>query len=68
MKPKLRSELTCPECGHRELETMPQDSCQYFYECKNCKVLLKPALGDCCVFCSYGDTPCPPVQLDQSCC
>ncbi|WP_094191140.1 GDCCVxC domain-containing (seleno)protein [Marinobacter similis] len=68
MKPKLTSELTCPECGHREVETMPEDSCQYFYECKGCKVLLKPKLGDCCVFCSYGDTPCPPVQMDQSCC
>ncbi|WP_372982386.1 GDCCVxC domain-containing (seleno)protein [Marinobacter sediminum] len=68
MKPKLTSELTCPECGHKEVQTMPEDSCQYFYECKYCQVLLKPKHGDCCVFCSYGDTPCPPIQLDQSCC
>ncbi|WP_116473078.1 GDCCVxC domain-containing (seleno)protein [Zobellella maritima] len=68
MKPKLTSEITCPKCGHREVEIMLEDSCQYFYECKKCNVVLKPRHGDCCVFCSYGDTPCPPVQLDQSCC
>ncbi len=68
MKPKLIAEITCPACGHKEVETMPEDACQYFYECKHCKTLLKPQPGDCCVFCSYGDTPCPPVQLDQSCC
>ena len=68
MKPKLTSELTCPACGHKEVEAMPEDACQYFYECKHCNTLLKPKPGDCCVFCSYGDTPCPPIQLDQSCC
>ncbi|WMC12201.1 GDCCVxC domain-containing (seleno)protein [Oceanimonas pelagia] len=68
MKPKFTSEVTCPKCGHRETETMPEDACQYFYECKNCKAMLKPRHGDCCVFCSYGDTPCPPVQRGQSCC
>ncbi|MEQ6917145.1 GDCCVxC domain-containing (seleno)protein [Halomonas aquatica] len=68
MKPVLDSEITCPECGHQEVEKMPENACQYFYECKSCKSLLKPKRGDCCVFCSYGDTPCPPIQLDQSCC
>ncbi|WP_417618649.1 GDCCVxC domain-containing (seleno)protein [Oceanisphaera sp.] len=67
MKPKLTSEITCPACGHRERETMPEHACQYFYECKYCKTLLKPRPGDCCVFCSYGDAPCPPIQLEQSC-
>jgi hypothetical protein len=23
---------------------------------------LRPKQGDCCVFCSYGTVPCPPVQ------
>jgi hypothetical protein len=41
---------------------MPTDACQFFYECKGCGVLLKPDAGDCCVFCSYGDLPCPPIQ------
>jgi hypothetical protein len=41
---------------------MPTDACQYFYDCAHCGVRLKPKAGDCCVFCSYGDVLCPPVQ------
>lgn len=59
----LQPTLTCPECGHRETEVTPTSSCQYFYDCKGCGALLKPAAGDCCVFCSYGTVACPPVQL-----
>ncbi len=59
---QLVSTLTCPACGHRETETMAADSCQYFYQCKGCGVVLKPKSGDCCVFCSFADTPCPPMQ------
>jgi len=55
--------LTCPACGHEELLTMPTDACQWFHECSGCHVLLKPKTGDCCVFCSYGSVPCPPIQL-----
>ncbi|MEQ8390948.1 MAG: GDCCVxC domain-containing (seleno)protein [Thalassospira sp.] len=60
----LVSVLTCPECGHQARETMPTDACQYFYDCKGCGVVLRPLAGDCCVFCSYGTVPCPPVQID----
>ncbi len=64
----LESEISCPECGHRETETMPMDACQWFYDCKACGALLKPKKGDCCVFCSYGTVACPPVQQgDRSC-
>jgi len=62
------SEITCPVCGHTKEETMPENSCQFFYECENCKTLLKPKEGDCCVFCSYGSLPCPPVQMNKKCC
>ena len=24
--------------------------------------------GDCCVFCSYGSVPCPPIQQNGKCC
>ncbi|TNF06912.1 MAG: hypothetical protein EP323_04065 [Gammaproteobacteria bacterium] len=61
----LQSVLTCPECGHKKTESMPADACQWFYECEQCHVLLKPKLGDCCVYCSYGSVPCPPIQLSQ---
>ncbi|MDP2226092.1 MAG: GDCCVxC domain-containing (seleno)protein [Moraxellaceae bacterium] len=63
----LVSVLTCPHCGFAKQETMPTDACQYFYECSNCKVLLRPHPSDCCVFCSFGSVPCPPRQ-DGGCC
>ncbi|MDG6774134.1 GDCCVxC domain-containing (seleno)protein [Thiomicrorhabdus sp. ZW0627] len=64
----LESTVTCPECRHQENERMPTDACQWFYECKACGSLLKPKKGDCCVFCSYGSVPCPPIQNDTPCC
>jgi hypothetical protein len=72
--PELRSEISCPYCGHRKVEEMPTDACRFFYECEGCGTLLRPKAGHCCVFCSYGSVPCPPVQLerrgdgDGSCC
>jgi hypothetical protein len=68
--PILQSTLTCPACGAQALETMPSDACQYFYDCTACGTLLRPKPGDCCVFCSYGSVPCPPIQLggDGDCC
>lgn len=64
----LESVLTCPHCGFSRQESMPTNACQYFYECRQCKALLRPRPGDCCVFCSFGSMPCPPVQLQRSCC
>jgi hypothetical protein len=66
--PLLHSVITCPHCGHRAEEQMPTDACQWYYECRGCGVLLRPKPGDCCVFCSYGTVPCPPVQADGACC
>jgi hypothetical protein len=71
---ELQSTISCPKCGQQATETMPTDSCQFFYECKDCGSLLKPKQGDCCVFCSYGNVPCPPIQesrqstIGNSCC
>ena len=62
------SMLTCPECGHSEIETMPVNACQFFYDCKGCGVILRPKQGDCCVFCSFGSIKCPPMQGDESYC
>ncbi len=66
--PVLESTLTCPACGAAKVETMPTEACQYFYECTACHTLLRPKSGDCCVFCSYGSVPCPPKQMDHTCC
>ncbi|WP_081610075.1 GDCCVxC domain-containing (seleno)protein [Mariprofundus ferrooxydans] len=68
VSPELKSTITCPECGHRQCEIMPTDACQWFYECRACHSLLKPKPGDCCVFCSWGDLPCPPVQQNDHYC
>lgn len=54
--------ITCPKCEHQKEETMPTDACQFFYECENCKIVLRPKEGDCCVFCSYGTVKCPPIN------
>ncbi|MEE9214148.1 MAG: GDCCVxC domain-containing (seleno)protein [Thermodesulfobacteriota bacterium] len=63
---QLESVIKCPKCGFEKEEVMPTDSCLFFYECTNCKTLLKPEQGDCCVFCSYGSVKCPPIQ--KGCC
>jgi hypothetical protein len=47
---------------------MPTDACQYYYECNGCHTLVRPKPGHCCVFCSYGTVPCPPVQAAKPCC
>lgn len=58
----LSSTVTCPCCSKKTEETMSEHSCQYFWKCPQCSEVLKPTQDDCCIFCSYGDTPCPPVQ------
>jgi hypothetical protein len=56
------STVTCPACRTSKEEVMPANACQFFYECTGCGVLLRPKPGDCCVFCSHGSVPCPPIQ------
>jgi hypothetical protein len=48
---KVKSKI--PVVITRELkkeETMPTDSCQFFYECTNCKKILKPKYGGTVAF------------------
>jgi len=59
---KYESTITCPKCGFKSTERMPTDYCLIVYQCKNCGHTLTPKPGTCCVFCSYGDVKCPPVQ------
>ncbi|MBI1921975.1 MAG: MerC family mercury resistance protein [Geobacter sp.] len=59
---KLTSTITCPVCGFQKEENMPTDACQFFYECTQCKTVLRPKPGECCVFCSYGTEKCPSIQ------
>ena len=64
----LRSVITCPACGGKSEEDMPEDACIYFYECKHCRRMLRPEKGHCCVFCSFGSVKCPPVQASGGAC
>ncbi|SPE27220.1 conserved hypothetical protein [Burkholderiales bacterium] len=63
----VHSTIVCPCCGHAKEELMPTDACQWFYECEQCKTMLRPKPGDCCVFCSFGSVKCPPVQAQRCC-
>lgn len=63
MEITTKARLTCPECGFVQDVEMPTDACQFFYQCVHCQSILRPKAGDCCVFCSYADVPCPPQQL-----
>jgi DNA-directed RNA polymerase subunit RPC12/RpoP len=65
---ELFSTITCPNCGFEKEESMATDSCQMFYECSGCGKIIQALEGDCCVFCSYGTVPCPPVQDGAKCC
>ena len=59
-----KAKLTCPQCGFSEELDMPLDACQFFHECTSCRATLSLQPGDCCVFCSYADSRCPPNQLE----
>jgi len=41
-KMNLETTITCPNCGFTQTEKMPQDSCQYFWECPSCGKVSKP--------------------------
>ncbi|MBT4888700.1 MAG: hypothetical protein HON65_04010 [Rhodospirillales bacterium] len=59
MNTVLTGLITCPECNQQTREPIPEDACLYFFECPECKKVIKALPGDCCVFCSYADIPCP---------
>lgn len=65
MQVELESLVTCPECGHQEQELMEPDACIVVYDCDGCGSTLRPREGDCCVFCSFGSVPCPPIQVEE---
>ncbi len=54
--------ITCPHCGGSYRVEMPTDRCQVVIVCQECGERMTPLPGDCCVFCSYADKPCPPLQ------
>lgn len=53
--------LTCPNpaCQHQQRARIPEHACQLTYRCEKCHLAHRHKAGDCCVFCSYADRPCP---------
>ncbi len=66
----LLATLTCPNptCRHQQRVLMPTTFCQLFYTCEACSMTHARKRGDCCVFCSYADKPCPSIQGEEPCC
>ncbi len=64
----LTALMTCPACGFQKEETMPEAYFETDYTCTSCKLILKPKVGDDCVYCSYSNTVCPQTQMGRDCC
>jgi len=62
----LLSTIECPSCNDRSAVPMPGNACVIVWVCPGCSVELRPKPGDCCVFCSYGTTRCPPFQQEHA--
>lgn len=62
MNIELISIITCPNCNHQKEEEMPLNSCLFTYECEQCKSFIRPKNTNECVFCSFGNISCPPMQ------
>ena len=58
--------IVCPNCSFAKTELMAEDSCLIFYQCLNCHEVLKPNSPDCCVFCSFSDSKCPPRMAENN--
>jgi len=56
--------LTCPSCKAQHTLAIPKNVCMSFFQCSACKTMLKAKEG-CCVFCDYGNTPCPAAPHDH---
>jgi len=52
--------ITCPKCGHKQREDIPETHCQPFYKCKGCNkvISMQKDSKNCCVFCEYADKKC----------
>lgn len=62
----VESTITCPHRAAWRIETMPENACQVVSRCRGCGETLRPRPGECCVFCSYGTVPCPPIQIERA--
>jgi hypothetical protein len=71
-EPGLFATLTCPNpaCQYQQRARIAEHACQLTYTCEMCQHTHRCKSGDCCVFCSYADQPCPSrggEETDCSC-
>ncbi|MFZ4114204.1 GDCCVxC domain-containing (seleno)protein [Polynucleobacter sp. UK-FUSCHL-C3] len=59
-----QSTLTCPHCFVRECVEIHSAYPNQFHQCPSCLRPYQANKNDCCIFCSYGDTPCN--QIDRN--
>jgi len=64
----IESILTCPNCGNKVKDEMLENTCQFSYQCKSCDTRIKTIKGECCIFCCFGDYPCPQAQISGAAC
>ena len=60
--------ITCPYCKVSKEELMPARYRVDSYLCTACGKMLTPESGECCVFCAFSNTICPPQQEKRNCC
>ena len=69
LKPNGHGNVTTPDnetCHARSLTPVPPLPKGEGYSSSLREFHVKP--GDCCVFCSYGSVPCPPIQAGNDDC
>lgn len=55
--------MTCPNCGSKYEQKMPQIAKHINSECMSCHTIFKITnTKDCCVYCKYGNALCPEAQ------
>ncbi len=64
----LESILTCPNCSHQKQEKLLENTFPTRFRCGNCQEMAEVKLGDCCIYCSFGDIPCLQSQIEGSSC
>ena len=58
--------LTCPHCRAAIRAVMESDAWVIFLYCPECHERIDMRDGDCCVFRSYGERPCPHAAGNES--
>ena len=59
--------IVCPHCQHPSEETMRVRVVERTIRCSECSETIEAPADKHCVWCAYGDIPCPVVQNAGSC-